>query len=124
MPNYIYWSDPSNNFYTSEDGNSNSTFLSTYMPTVIPYTGKNKTEGHSFTIRSTPQELLFILLDENFNPIIYDENIHAGLPSYTFTSVLDNYHYYVMKPYMYKKENNDLLYPKDFDEEIRTLRVA
>lgn len=123
MPEYLYWTDVASNFYTSEDGNSNSTWLGQYTPTVIPYTGKNKTEGHSFTIRSTPQKLLFILLDENFNPIIYDANIHAGLPTYTFTSVLSNYHYYIMTPYMYKKENNDLLYPKDFNEEIRKMGV-
>lgn len=124
LPEYLYWSNVASSFYTSEDGNSNSTWLGQYTPTVIPYTGKNKTEGHSFTVSSTPQKLLFILLDENFNPIIYDANIHAGLPTYTFTSFLDNYHYYMMTPYMYKKENNDLLYPKDFNEEIRKIRVA
>ena len=124
MPDYISWTAAEDSFYTSEDGNSNSTFLGDYMPTIIPYTGKNKTGGHSFTVRSNPQKFLFILLDENFNPIIYDENIHAGLPTYTFTSVLSNYHYYIMQPYMYKKENHDLLYPKDFDEEIRKIRVA
>lgn len=124
MPEYIRWTRAELGLYTSEDGNSNSTFLGDYMPIVIPYTGKNKTGYHNFTVGSNPQKFLFILLDENFNPIIYDENIHAGLPTYTFTSVLSNYHYYIMQPYMYKKENHDLLYPKDFDEEIRKIRVA
>lgn len=123
------WSTTSSRmkFCTSVDGNSDELLIygGYGVPYLIPYTGFNKTGYHGFTIYRYAQQAVFIPIDENFNPIIYDENIHVGLPSYTIsygTSTRNNRWHYPY-PYLYKKENADLLYPRDFKENIGKIKM-
>lgn len=48
-------------------------------------------------------------LDENMNPIIYDENIHSGMP-----------HRNISREFMLKPKQSSLLYPSDFSLNINS----
>lgn len=118
-------------YYTSEDGNSKPAGIreTSMMPIVIPYKGLNKTGYHYLTQSgyngSVTHKLVLILLDENFNPIIYNNTLHQGLPYYTFQNYnyKFNYYYTCMIPYIYKKEDKTLLYPSEFKKNIQTTNI-
>ena len=79
---------------------------------IVPF---QKAQGKRYYVisksitSSTRISLYLFPLDENMNPIVYDENIHSNMP-----------HRNLSIEYMLKPQNMSLFYPSDFSSAIGT----